>query len=177
MDDQLSPIDSRTAPDAFGEQPSWVPPAGTASWRSDARTTVGPVPGVLPTAGPEQALMIAVLERPAGTASGHTEAWADSTCSTTYDDESSVCVRRADTDSRALAALAAELLPEGIPLPGILRIDGRLVPAQERRTDQWVASAAAWRGLAVVTRTPARAPGLPQVRLTVVTHKPTGESS
>ncbi|MFJ6769969.1 hypothetical protein ACIQOV_03130 [Kitasatospora sp. NPDC091257] len=144
---------------------------------SPARTSVDPAPGVLPTGGPERALVIAFLERPTGTASGRTEARADSTCSTTYDDGSSVCVQRAGTDWQALAALAAELLPEGIPLSGHLRIDGRLVPAQEQRTDQWVARAAACGGLAVVTRTPARAPGLPQVRLTVLTHKPTGEAS
>ncbi|MFJ7280481.1 hypothetical protein [Kitasatospora sp. NPDC098663] len=33
--DQLSPTGSRTAPDALGVQPSWVPMAGTASWRVD----------------------------------------------------------------------------------------------------------------------------------------------
>ncbi|MFE7525332.1 hypothetical protein ACFU7Y_06385 [Kitasatospora sp. NPDC057542] len=139
---------------------------------SAARTIVDPAPDSFPADRPEQALVVAFLERPTGTASSRTEARAGSACTTSYDDGSSVSVQWAGTDSQALAVLAAALLPEGMTLSGYLRIDGRLVLAQERRTEQWAVRAAAWRGLAVVTRTPARTPGLPHVRLTVLTHEP-----
>ncbi|MEE1820985.1 hypothetical protein PUR61_02030 [Streptomyces sp. BE20] len=151
-----------------------VPPIHTTTRAADTSHAAAQ-----PAGEPGPALPVPILAGHPGTA-GQVREEDGTQCATAYPDGSSVCVRP-DTAETDPADLAAQLLPEGTAMSGYLRVDGRLLFAQERRTDGSTVRAVRWQSLLVAALTPAATPGIPQVRLTRPTHEhstaPTGEAS